>query len=311
MLPIKGVTPMAMETGDNFVFIPPTAGEWNRVGIFARGGCHLQTLFACAPLIEKVARGACCIYYDRSPATVRSDLELQTLQGIPEEWAAPVIEKLQLRTDCFQPQLFEPTFRVPGRDDLGDFPKSVVILSIASDAVGRSLYRHRRHGFLVDPGGGWLRSVQSTLNDLSGVAWFRENFERVGQINVSAFVENFARLIGALRGRVGAPVLVFNVLTLEPHNPIHNYQCVKRSDSLRWREFDIALMELSRRLDFPVVDLDRILKRIGIRGQLTAAHFTPKADVLIAREAFRIIKELGIFNERRTAESLPGQRSRP
>jgi hypothetical protein len=301
--------PMAMETGDNFVLIPPRVGEWNRVGIFARGGCHLQALFACAPLIEEVARGGCCIYYDRSPATVRSDLELQTLQGIPAEWVEPVIEKLHLRADYFQPQLFEETFNVPGRDDLGDFPKSLVIISIASDAVGRNLYRHRRHGFLVDPGGGWLRSVHSTLNDLSGVTWFRENFERVGQISVSAFVENFARLIHALRAWVGAPVLVFNVLTLEPDNPVHNYQCVKRSDSMRWREFNIALMELSRRLDFPIVDLDRILKRFGIRGQLTAAHFTPMANVLIAREAFRIIKELGIFDERRTPERYPGQRS--
>jgi hypothetical protein len=285
-----------METGDNFVLIPsPTGGE-KRLGIFASGSCHLQALFACAPLIREAARGTVCVYHDGSQATGSSELELQTLRGLPAEWLGPVVEKLHLGADYFRPRLFEKTFTVPGRDDLGGFPKSVVVLSIASDAAGRTLYRHRRHGFLVDPGGGWLRSLHTALDDLPGVAWFRENFESAGQVSPAAFAENYTRLIRELRDRVGAPVVVFNIFSVEADNPTHNYQCVKRSDVMRWREFNVALAELSRRLDFPIVDLDRTLRRNGVRGQITAAHFTPRANALIAREAFRVLRELGVFD---------------
>jgi hypothetical protein len=222
-----------------------------------------------------------------------------------------VVEKLHLGADYFQPRLFEQTFTIAGREDLGEFPKSVVILSIASDAIGRNVYRHRRHGFLVDPGGGWLRSVHTTLNDLSGVSWFRENFEGLGPISVGEFAHNLAHVIQHLRASVAAPIMVFNCLTVEPGNLTHNYQCVKRSDSRRWREFNIALMELSRDLDFPIVDLDRVLRRFGIRGHLTAAHFTPRANVLIAREAFRIMRDLGVFDMRATLTSFLDQRRCP
>jgi hypothetical protein len=223
-------------------------------------------------------------------------LELQTLQNLPPEWTAEAIEKLHLGNDYFQPRLFENTLVVPGHEDLGEFPKTVVIISIGSDSGGRRLYRHREHGFLVDPGGGWLKSLDSTLNDLTAVTWFRKYFESVGLISLDAFVENFTKVIQTLRAKTTKHVLVFNTLTLEPGSTAHNYQFVKHSDTMRWRRFNLALTELSRQLDFPIVDLDRIVRRYGMRGQRSAAHFPPQVDLLIAREAFRIINELGVFN---------------
>jgi hypothetical protein len=109
-------------------------------------------------------------------------------------------------------------------------------------------------------------------------------------------MENFTKIIQLLRANTTRHVLVFNALTIEPGNTAHNYQFVKHSDTMRWRRFNIALMELSRQLDFPIVDLDRIVRRCGIKGQRSAAHFPPQVDLLIARDAFRIMKELGVFN---------------
>jgi hypothetical protein len=301
---------MALHTGSNFVVISSPGGG-RRIGIYARGGCHLQALFACGPLVQEVVKDTCCIFYDGTLANGRTDLELQTLRELRRECLRPVVEKMRLESGYFQPRLFEPAFTIPGREDLGEFPKSVVIISIASDAVRRNLYRHREHGFLIDPGGAWLRSVHTALDDLSAVAWFRQNFECVGPIDVDDFVRNFVRLVELVRALAGAPVMVFNGLSIDPGNLTHNYQCVKHSDGLRWRRFNVALTELSRQLDFPIVDLDWVLKRYGLRGQLTAAHFTPKANVLIAREAFRVMRELGLFDGPPTPEGYPTRRSQP
>jgi hypothetical protein len=291
---------MAVETetkrlGENYLLLRSPAYSPKRIGIYARGSCHLAALFAAAPLIERVLGGTCCIVHDGMQARCRSDLELQTLQDLPQEWLDPVIEKLHLGADYFRPQLFEPTFTIPAADGPEEFPKTVVVLHISPDSNGRTLYRHKKHGFLVDPGGGWLRSLNSVLGNPLAVTWFRENFEQVGMIGVDQFIENYTKIIGHLRQRARAHVMVFNTLTVEPGSLTHNYQFVKHRMTLRWREFHIALTELSRTLDFSVLDMDRILKLAGIRTQTEFAHFLPHQNRFVAREAFRLLNDLGIF----------------
>lgn len=282
------------QVGDNFVLLRSEDHAEKRIGIYARGGCHLDAVFACGPLIQQVLRGTCCIVHDGDGPRCRSDMELQTLQDLPQEWLDPVIEKLNLGADYFNPRLFNETFTVPGEGGPETFAKTVVVLHIGMD-VTRTLYRHREHGFLVDPGGAWLQSVDVVLQDLATVAWFRKHFESVGMIGLDAFVENYTKIIKFLKDRIGAHVLVLNTLTVDPGSLIHNYQVVKQPLSMRWREFNVALWEMSRELDFAVVDVDRILKRAGTRTQMEFAHFLPQHNLFIAKEAFRIMRDLEVF----------------
>src|SRR5262249_32791241 len=146
----------------------------------------------------------------------------------------------------FRPVLFEPRFTVPGADGPQEFCKSVVILSVAADVV-RNGYRHKRHGFVVDPGGGWLnQSLDAVLDDLGSVADFRDTFAPIGKISLNDFVANFTRLITLLKSQTCAHVLVYNTLTVEPGDRTHNLQLVKNFTPLRRREFAVALAELSR-----------------------------------------------------------------
>jgi hypothetical protein len=284
--------PATSEVGHNFVVLRSAAKTENRMGIYARGGCHLRAMFACAPLIQRELRQNCCILHDGGAARCHSALELQTLQPLPQEWTDPVVEKLRLRSDYFQPRLFDETFSVPGSDGPEIFPKTIVVLHIGMDAGGRTLYRHRQHGFLVDPGGSWLESVDSVLGDLSVIAWFREHFSSIGMVSVDTFVANFTRIIQILRTKLSAPILVFNTLAMEPGNLTYNYQLVNHSLSMRWRAFNLALWDLSRVLGFSVVDMDRILKRAGTRSQTDAAHFLPHHNGLIAQEVWHILRKL-------------------
>ena len=283
--------------GNNFTLFWSGAPGEDRVGIYMKGSCDLASIFACTPLIHEVLDGTCCILREGLISDARSDLLLQTLRDLPEEHVAPVIEKLELPADYyFKPQFLEKTFLAPGFEHLGEFPKRVIILSIGADVV-RTLYRHKRHGFLVDPGGWWLnRSIDKVLPDLSRATWFQENFESIGRISLEEFVENFTEIIKRIKEQTGAHVLVFNLLTVEPGNPTHNYQFIRKPHWLRRREFCLALVELSRKLDFSIVDVDRILKQVGIvETQVDFAHFPMEAYDPIGRQAFRIMRDLGVF----------------
>jgi hypothetical protein len=191
--------------------------------------------------------------------------------------------------------LFTKTFTVPKADGPLSFDKNVVVISLAADVI-RTIYRHREHGILVDPGGFWLnRSLELVLKDLSALSWFRDHFQSIGTMDLANFVANFAAIIRRLKDHLGAHVLVFNTLTVDPGGLIHNYQFVKNSHAKRRREFNLALVELSRQLDFSIVDVDRAVKRAGIRTQLDFGHAPPAVEPFIAQEAFRVMRELQVF----------------
>ncbi|MGF1618498.1 MAG: hypothetical protein ACFCU2_11940, partial [Acidimicrobiia bacterium] len=75
-------------------------------------------------------------------------------------------------------------------------------------------------------------------------------------------------------------------------NPTHNYQLVKTAHAARRREFTIALAELSAELNFAIVDIDRILKNMGVEEQVDFAHFPVDRMGPIGVEVHRILKAI-------------------
>jgi hypothetical protein len=200
------------------------------------------------------------------------DILLQTLEDLPQEACEEVRQRLSLPADYFRPVMFEPTFTVQNGDGLEEFPKKVFFLSTGAD-VNRVAYRHAQHGFLVDPGGGWLnRSLELTLRDLAVVDWFRDKFVKVGRLSVEQFAQNLRRMVSTIRRRTNAHIMAFNTLQVDPGSLVYNYQFVKNPHALRRREFYMAMIEVSRELDITIIDTDRILKRAGVRGQIDFGH---------------------------------------
>ncbi|MDH3462169.1 MAG: hypothetical protein OEM32_00905 [Acidimicrobiia bacterium] len=262
-----------------------------RRGILLKGGCDLPSVFTAAPLMREGIKGTVAISrHIGGTGGNRSDQILQTLNGLDPEALAETKQMLKLNRDYFEPTFFEPFFRVPQMPQAGEFPKDVVIMAIGTDET-RQMYRHKEHGFIIDPGGWWLnQDLGRVLDDLSTVEWFRSTFERVGRLSLEEFRENNTRLIKEIRSRMGSKVMFYNTLDLDPANPTHNYQLVKASHSVRRREFIIALWELSRELDFSVVDIDRILKTMGVEEQVDFAHFPVDRMGPIGAEVYRILK---------------------
>jgi hypothetical protein len=289
--------------GDGFVHwngarmsvVQSTADPSRRTGIFLKGACDLSSLLMMSPLFRGNVDGTVAIVRSAGIAANRADVLLQTLDELPRSVTKDVRTQLQLNPDYFEPTLFEPEFVVPGLKHLGSFPKTVVVLSLAPNVV-RTLYRHREHGFLVDPGGWWLdQSLDGVLRQPERVAWFKENFTSVGRLSIDEFVKLFRALVRTVRERTGAQLLVTNVLTVEPGDRAHNYQLRKNPEGLRRREFSLALVDLSRELGFHVLDVDRLLKRHGVDRQVDFAHFPGDLTPAIAAEGFRLLKELEVL----------------
>jgi hypothetical protein len=283
-------------SGKRFVMVWEGSRNAKQVGIFMNGGCDLPAVFTAVPTIRKKLNGTAAIYWHGSVSNSHTSLLLQSLQSLPDEQVQPTQDKLNLPPTYFKPILFEPTFAIPHQNTKTTFQKNVVIFSIGPDIV-RTLYRHKEHGLLVDPGGYWLnRSLADIMADRATTFWFRKNFSSLGLIDVETFSQYITKIVARLRQQMDATILIFNVLTVEPGDWTHNYQLQKSPYELRRREFCYALTELSRKLDFNIVDVDRTLKRAGLREtQMDFAHYPDEVYPYIGQEVFRILQALEIL----------------
>jgi hypothetical protein len=283
-------------SGRSYLVVQSTTTPEPRTGIYLRGACDLPTLLSLGPLLRADVKGAVAVADAAGAiAATRADVLLQTLDKLPAEATKEVSDRLGLRSDYFEPTLFSPTFVLPNFRSLGPFPKTVVVLSLAPNVV-RTLYRHREHGFLVDPGGWWLnQDLDVVMRSTDQIAWFSEHFEQVGRLSVDEFVGLFKTLIERVKEKARPlHILVFNVLTVEPGDRIHNFQLRRNPEVMRRQEFCLALVDLSRELGFHIVDLDRVLKREGIDRQLDFAHFPTDLAGPIAADVFGILRNLEV-----------------
>lgn len=287
---------------DSIIFWSQPPNE-SCIGIYLKGRQYLNAIFASVPRIREVLRGTCCIARENL-VNLRSDILLQCTGNSTDSSVASFPTKLGLPLDYFNTHILDRTFEVPGPHGLQHFPMTLVLLSVVPDVLS-VCYRHREHGFILEPSPDMVtNSVARALSqqDTAELHLFNENFAHIGKIPVDQFTDNFGRVITRLKAS-NKHVIVFNTVTIAANDRCHSYQFLKESPSRRRLEFNLALAELSRKFDFPIVDVDRILKRNGVRDNITWDQFDPSLNIQIAEEAFNAMQELEIFNEAVRIES--------
>jgi hypothetical protein len=273
--------------------VDPDEGSAPPIGIYLYGGCDLPSLFGLGLLAAPTARGGIAISDGRGRlAMSRADLLLQTLEELPAEAVDETVRRMGLPRDDFsESELFSPTFTTDVKK-YPEVPKSVVVLSGGANVI-RPVYRHKQAGFLVDPGIKFLGAdARMSSEDL---AWFKSTFEPAGRMKVEDLADLMTRLVKAIKSRTGAEVLVLNTLTVEPGSRDHNYQLRRFPEGQRRLEFLIAMAELAPMAGFHVVDVDAVLKRVGIKEQLDFAHFPASAAGPVAEEAYRVLTDIGVL----------------
>ena len=111
--------------------------------------------------------------------------------------------------------------------------------------------------------------------------------------------ENLARLIRAVKARLGAHVLICNVSTVDPEDQVHNHHGRPDTWALRAHKFNLTLMELSVEEGISVIDVERLVAEHGAsRHVLQAGRYSPQVNQAICQELLRVLEDIGFFEER-------------
>jgi hypothetical protein len=166
-----------------------------------------------------------------------------------------------------------------------------IILSIQPD-ISTRLARHREEGYMIYP----YESEKWSGPDRE---WLKRDFEAVAQPDVDESMANLEAIIGRIRLRSSAPILVYNMSPIIPGESIYSYQGLGETLSTRIRRFNLGLIKLSERTDICIVDVDSLLARKGAELlKLDTVHLTPPAYRLVAEEVYRVLEDAGVLDER-------------
>jgi hypothetical protein len=243
---------------------------WSRVGKQVQWNGINEVLRQCRPDVIAKIRHETCTRLDLIP------LPGETPLAVPEAIArklpsgAHPIEKQQ-RTALF------------------DAPTDVVVLSLQS-VITNALVRHKRDGWLLLPD-----DYESW--DAESRSFLETECEYAGLAPLEPALDRLERLITTIEQRLGAHVLVYNLSPVSPGERIHCWLGAEDSLALRVRRFNLALIELSMRLGFSIVDVERIAACAGAeRVRVDLFHFTAEGYQLIAEEVVRILDERGCLD---------------
>ena len=259
----------------------------NRLTLFAKGNLDLRdSLHSLRLGGELVWNGINEIVRERYPAwTVRlrhetwahSDALLEAGGVVPAELAA---RDMPLEAYPATSQFSAAIFTTDA---------DAIVLSVQPDLM-ISLKRHRRDGYLFHPAG----RLDWSLEDQ---AWLRSNFDTLGPLDVAQSMGNFTRIVERIRAYTQAPILIYNLSSAVPGEQIHDYRGMEDSLSIRIRQFNLGLIELSQKTGISVIDVDAILARAGAdRLKLDAFHLTAEGCRLVAGEVVRVLEDFGLFD---------------
>ncbi|HJQ16716.1 MAG TPA: SGNH/GDSL hydrolase family protein [Allosphingosinicella sp.] len=169
-----------------------------------------------------------------------------------------------------------------------DAGNDVVILSLQPDVMNR-LARHRPDGHLLYAEGMATWSEEDR-------AWFASHYEPTALLTPEQSMANLEMLVGRLHDHVHH-VLVYTMSPIVPGERTHSHVGMAETLSWRIRRFNLALIELSRRLDFSIVDVDTLFARHGAdRLKLDGVHIAAEGCRLVAEEVVSILAERGCFD---------------
>jgi len=180
------------------------------------------------------------------------------------------------------------TAAVQFSDALFSAEADAFVLSIQPD-INVQLLRHRQEGYLFYPND-WRSWPQEDRD------WLRANFTPEPFLDVDSAIANLAQIVGRLRSRSAAPILIFNVSSVVPGEDLHDYMGMDEPASVRIKRFNLGLIALSRQTGVSIIDVDRIVAQGGAdRLKLDAGHLTAAGCEAVAREVVRVLEDYGVL----------------
>ena len=110
-------------------------------------------------------------------------------------------------------------------------------------------------------------------------------------------MRNFESIIGRIRERTAAPILVYNMSSVVPGDTVHCHLGLGDTLATRIRRFNLGVAELSQRTGISVIDVDAVVARMGAaEAKLDALHLSAGVCKAVAEETVRVLDDLGFFS---------------
>jgi hypothetical protein len=118
--------------------------------------------------------------------------------------------------------------------------------------------------------------------------------------------KDLVSVVGDIKSLIGAHVLVVNLSTLDPTDPVFNYHGLDEEPfSLRAHRLNSMLVSVSHETGVSVIDVDRVIaERGGDVSVVGPARYTSEGLKRIAEEIFRVLEDYGFFDERPLLEQV-------
>jgi hypothetical protein len=264
-----------------------------RVVIFAKGNLDVRDSLHSLTLAGQLLwNGLNEIVRTRFPGTTirvrhetwtRSDALLAATGDVPAELAD---KNLPLAAYPLRSQFSRALFETEA---------DAFVLSLQPD-VTTLLFQHRlgHHLFYANNLESWSTEDRS---------WFEQNYICTPALDVERSMFNFARIIERIRERSQAPILIYNLSAVIPGEWVHSYEGLGETYSNRIRRFNLALTKLSQQTGVSIVDVDRVVARVGAdQVKIDAVHLNEQGCRLVAEEVVRILADVGVLS---VAEAQP------
>lgn len=135
--------------------------------------------------------------------------------------------------------------------------------------------------------------------------------ERLKEVGASetALANVRADLVSAIRQikeKVGAHILVANVSTLDPDNPVFTYHGVAEEPwTLRGHRLNLMLIGVSHDEGISIIDVDRKIAEVGGDSSVTAAaRYSGPGCEAIVEEIVRVVEDYGFLDDRPLMEQV-------
>jgi hypothetical protein len=171
-------------------------------------------------------------------------------------------------------------------------PADAVSLSLGAESPVILKHRHlgyaiNCHGFRIAESGPAVRT------------WLRSEFEPLRR-GPDEIKRDYIDLIDAVREHSNAKILVYNVMSTSGHEDVSNYASFDRPmreslASIRNKELNLMLHDLSRERDIAIVDIDAIAAELGAAAHLPdGVHNSGPMQREVRTEILRILRDLGV-----------------
>ncbi|CAN5755915.1 hypothetical protein BH23ACT4_BH23ACT4_03090 [soil metagenome] len=112
--------------------------------------------------------------------------------------------------------------------------------------------------------------------------------------------------IRQIKEKVGAHILVTNVSTLDPGNPVFTYHGVTEEPwTLRGHRLNLMLIDVSHDEGISIIDVDRKIAEVGGDSAVTAAaRYSQYGCEGIVGEIVRIVEDYGFLDDRPLMEQI-------